>query len=331
MTVGSLSWVGSAVAAHLSQVYHMAGGMPASTLGDMLEWAKDAARARPGFLRLPLLTCQAAGGDPTEAIPVAAAWHLFYCAAHLVDDVADHAELPIAPASAINAAFGLSFLGQFSLTTLGQSQIASERILTLVDLFNQAAIRVVEGQGIDLTWDAQDSTLEDYWRMIGAKAGEWFALACRAGALFGAQAHEIDIYGTFGYHLGVLIQLNDDLSALWKPRGPGDLATIDRTLPVVYGRLVAPTVTRERLVDLLPLVAVDTTALVELQSLLADLGAIHYLTLQAGHQYVLAREPILSLARPHPAHHELLTTLDSVFPAMAQGPWSTQSASLSKS
>lgn len=331
MTVGSLSWVGSAVAAHLTQVHHMAGGTSDSPLGEILEWAKDAARARPDFLRLPLLTCQAVGGDPTEAIPVAAAWHLFHCAAHLVDDVADHAELPLAPASAINAAFGLSFLGQLSLTTLGQSQVGAAHILTLVDLFNRSAIRVVDGQASDLTWDASTATLEDYWRMIGAKAGEWFALACRAGALFGAQPHEIDIYGTFGYHLGVLVQLNDDLSALWKPRGPGDLATIDRTLPVVYGLLAASAVTRQRLVDLLSLAAVEATALVELRSLLADVGAVHYLTLQAGHQYVLAREPILSLARPHPAHHQLLTTLDSVFPAMAQGPWSTQSASLSKS
>ncbi len=317
MTAASWNWVGSAVATHLTQVHHLAGGTSTSALGEILEWAKEAARTRPGYLRLPLLTCQAVGGDPTAAIPVAAAWHLFYCAAHLVDDVADHAPLPLPPSLTINAAFGLTFLAQLSLFTLGSNQARDERILKLADLFNHAAVRVVDGQAADLTWDLHKATLDDYWYMAGAKTGEWFALACRAGALFGAQPHEVDIYGTFGYHLGVLIQLNDDLNALWKPRDVGDLTTIDRTLAVVYGLMVAPPATRQRLVDLVPLAASGTN-LDEFRSLLADLGAVHYLTLQAGHHYVLARETLLSLARPHPAHDELLLILDSVFPMMAR-------------
>lgn len=313
MTVASLSWVGSAVATHLTQVHHTAGGSSTGSLAEILAWAKHAARTHPGYLRLPFLTCQAAGGDPTEAIPVAAAWHLFYCAAHLVDDVADHAALPLPPSQTINAAFGLTFLAQLSLATLGSNQAHAERVLKLMDLFNHAAVRVVEGQARDLAWDQQKATIDDYWHMVGDKTAEWFALACRAGALCGAQPDGIDIYGTFGYHLGVLIQLNDDLNALWQPRGPGDLTTIDRTLAVVYGLTVAPPPTHQRLLDLLPLAAVDT-ALEELRSLLDDLGAVHYLTLQAGYQYMLARDPILSLARPDPAHLELLTILDSVFP-----------------
>lgn len=320
MSVDALSWVGSAVAAHLDQVYHLAGGTPTPTLDKILEWAKDAARKRPGFLRLPLLACQAVGGDPIEAIPVVAAWHLFYCAAHLVDDVADQAELPLSPALTINAAFGLTFLAQLSLASLAQG----ERGLALVDLFNRAGLRVVGGQADDLTWNAQTATLEDYWPMIGAKAGEWFALACRAGALCGGQPPEIDNYATFGYHLGVLVQLNDDFGALWTPRGPGDLTTVARTLPVVYGLTVAPPATRQRILDLLALPALDGAALDDLRSLLADLGAVHYLTLQAGHQYILARAPILSLAHPHPAQRELLAILDRVFPALAQGPRSPQ-------
>lgn len=314
IALNSPDGVGNAVATHLAQVYAMAGDASSSGLGEIMEWASAAARARPTFLLLPLLSCQALGGDVATAVPVAAAWHLFFCAAHLVDDVADQAELPLPPAQTVNAAFGLTFLGQLSLAALGQPPAHREHALRLLDLFNRAAVRVVEGQAADLTWNSSTATLPDYWRMIGAKGGEWFALACRAGALCSSLTEEAERYGTFGYHLGILIQLNDDLNALWRPRGPGDLSTIDRTLPVVYGLTVAPPTARQRLEGLLPQVAGDAVALTELQSLLADLGALHFLTLQAARHHELAHASIQPALHPNPAQHALLAMLDDAFP-----------------
>lgn len=318
MAQDSWHWVGDAVAAHVSLVHQLAGGTPTGPLSEILEWAKQAARRRPGFLRLPLLTCQATGGEPVEAVPVAAAWHLFFCAAQLVDDVADQAEIPLSPSLTINAAFGLTFLGQLSLSTADHARSPAAHSLALLDLFNRAAVRVVEGQAADLAWDARTATLDDYWHMIGAKGGEWFALACRAGALCGFPPHDADRYGTFGYHLGVLIQLSDDLGALWRPRGRGDLATLDRTLPVVYGLTVGPPAMRDHLVEMLAQPALDDASLDTLRSVLADLGALHYLALQARHHAALARETILASPHAHLAHDDLLAIVDSVFPAVTR-------------
>jgi len=67
----------------------------------------------------------------------------------------------------------------------------------------------------------------------------------------------------------------------------------------------------------------DPVALGELQSVLADLGVLHYLTLQAGKQHHLAREALLSAARPAVAQYELLKLLDAVFPAVARERWTS--------
>ena len=321
---------GAAVAAHLTHVCRRACGAPADDLEPVLRWVSNCARAQPASLRLPLLTCEATGGDTAHTIPVAAAWQLLHCAAHLLDDVADEACPSLEPAQAVNAAVTLIFLAQVSLTTLRQSHIKPERVVALVAAFNTATARMALGQAADLAWDEQTATLDDYWRVAGAKTGEFFALACRAGAMLGKQPQaEVDIYATFGYHLGVLVQLGDDFRALWTPRGRGDLTTAGRTLPVVYALTVAPSETRTRLHTLLRCIPDDPVALCELQAALADpstgsgqaLGALHYLTVQAGRQHHLAREALLSLARPAVAQHELSRLLDAAFPAVAQERW----------
>lgn len=317
---------GEAVAAHLTRIYRRACPAPPDGLEAVLRWVSDCARAQPASLRLPLLTCEATGGDPAHAVPVAGAWHLLHSAAHLLDDVADEARLSLQPNQAVNGAVALIVLAQVSLTTLRQSQVEPERVVALVAAFNTATARMALGQAADLAWDEQTATLEDYWRVAEAKSGEFFGLACRAGAMLGMQPQtEVDIYATFGYHLGVLVQLGDDLRALWTPRGRGDLTTARRTLPVVYALTVASPEARARLHTLLRRAPDDPAALHELQAALADLGALHYLTLQAGKQHHLAREALLSAARPAVAQHELLKLLDAAFPAVARERWGSPS------
>jgi len=75
----------------------------------------DAAQAseQSGFplTLLPLLTCRAAGGDPRQALPVAAAWRSLHIAAKLLDDVEDGdvariSAAPTDPPRVINLATG---------------------------------------------------------------------------------------------------------------------------------------------------------------------------------------------------------------------------------
>jgi len=262
---------------------------------------------------LPLLICLGAGGDVAPVIPVVSAWHLLYCAAHLLDDVADGAPLPWEPAWAVNAAVTLIFLAQTSLTALRQHQIKAERILALVEMFNSASIRIALGQASDLACDTQPLTLNNYWRMAGAKSGECFALAGRAGAMMGnGEPNVIDTYAAFGYHLGLLVQLGDDLRALWQPRHRGDLATIARTLPFVYAQSTASSEMHTRLRALACRASDEPAALTELQSVLADMGALHYLALQAGWQRHLASQALCAAACSGAVRDQLSTLLDKM-------------------
>lgn len=311
------------VCAAIEEAWRADSDSPPSAL---LRWATDAARQSPQFLRLPLLTCEATGGDPAHAVPIAAAWHLLHCAAHLLDDVEDQAlEPPLDPARVINWATALTFAAQLPLLHPARWGLPAARVLALSQAFNAASLRICAAQDTDLAAGPKGNlSPDDYWRIAGTKGGEPLALACRAGAMLGTQPQtEVDIYATFGYHLGVLVQLGDDLHALWTPRGRGDLITAGRTLPVVYALTVASSEVRTLLLSLLRRAPDDPVALGELQSVLADLGVLHYLTLQAGKHHHLAREALLSAARPAVAQYELLKLLDAVFPAVARERWTS--------
>lgn len=335
MLQGPGETIGRAVSAHLTHILHQAAvGLQETQLTGVLDWVRASAVRTPVFLRLPLMTCEATGGDPAEAIPVATAWHLLHSAARLLDDVADNGSPAISlqtaegalhtaatstsePGRSANAAAALIFLAQLSLTDLAQNGLEPERIVELVALFNTATTRMAFGQATDLSWDATSRGLDDYWRMVGAKTGEFFSLACRAGALLGKPSQaDVNPYGVFGYHLGVLIQIGDDLRAIWQPARLDDLATAARTLPVVYGISVAPG-RAQRVLGMICDLQNDPSALSRLQSELADLGALHYAALQAGHHHRLAREGLLRSTRPSVAHQSLLELLDAAFPAVA--------------
>jgi geranylgeranyl diphosphate synthase type I len=306
----------SSVCVAIEETWHVeCASLPAA----LLRWVTDAACHSP-FLRLPLLTCEATGGDPAHAIPVAAAWHLLHCAAHLLDDVEDQAvEPPLDPARVVNWATALTFTAQLLLLRPARWGLPAGRALALSTAFNAASLRICAAQDADLAAGPEgDLSLDDYWRIAASKGGEPLSLACRAGAMLGTQPQtQVDIYATFGYHLGVLVQLGDDLRALWTPRGRGDLTTAGRALPVVYALSVASPEARAHLRSLLHRAPDDPAVLHELQAALADQGALHYLTLQAGKQHHLAREALLSPARPAVAQHELLRLLDAAFPAVA--------------
>ena len=152
-----------AVSGHLTHVYHQTAG-DFDGLEATLRWVRERVYAHPAFLRLSLLACEANSDDPASVIPVAAAWHLFHCAAHLLDSVADEAFPAQVPAGdgdsqpepiratasrVVNDAVTLLFLAQVSLTTLHRSRVDPRRVVSVVAAFNTAATRMALGQARD--------------------------------------------------------------------------------------------------------------------------------------------------------------------------------------
>ncbi len=327
-----------AVAAIITNVLTRSQLTQPTSLREVCAWVIAATQSNERFLCLPWLAYRATrrlpvvGGnhDPHWAAPVAAAWHLLHCAAKLLDDIEDGEEISrvfagLCPAEVINAATALIFTSQLCLTTLRDLGVDATRTLEIVTEFNTATSRMASGQAQDLALARGDvASLEHLREVQGAKSGEFFALICRTGAMLGdASDDEIAACATFGYNLGVLVQVGDDVRDLWRPRSPRDLATARCTLPVVFALSVVDTDARRRIERLLDHVSEDDSViedgnvLAELQRALAESGAAHYVTVQAGMYYLRARQALQSLPRPSETQHEMLQLLALVFPAIA--------------
>jgi geranylgeranyl pyrophosphate synthase len=251
------------------------------TLQRVLDTAQIAERLGFCYTALPLLTCQAAGGQPCQAIPVAAAWRALHIAAQLLDDVEDGdvASMSTAltdAAHVINLATGFIVVANNALLRLPPTLWRM-----LQNDFNHTILRMAGGQHADLNRHAL-LDIETYFQLMAAKSGSFFALAARAGAHC-ATSDQIQIakFEQFGYNVGILIQVTDDLADFRKPIGTGSLAAGRHTLPVVYALNVASPAERDRLMQLLAAVSVDKEAESQARQLLVALGAEVYLRAEA--------------------------------------------------
>ncbi len=259
------------------------------------------------LLLLPGLCCQAAGGKSKCAVGVAAAWTCLYTAAHILDDVEDgdiDEDIP----TATNVATGLILTAFRALCDEEQSQVLGRVLLETVRDFSAVILAMCGSQHADLA--EANPSLERCWKMVEAKSGSWFALPCRTGARLAETSEQIvECYSRFGYHLGILLQINDDLQGIWGPAGSAsDLQRGKRTVPIVYALTAAPPELRERLLQALHAASQDRALTGVAQNLLEETGARLYLSIQAQQHYRQA-EAALRAANPLAAPRDQLLEL----------------------
>lgn len=206
-------------------------------------------RLRP----LLLLRCVAAcGGDPRLAAPAAAAIELLHNFTLVHDDVQDesayrHHRETIwhrwGTAAAINVGDALYAVAHDALYALAESpaNLPAARVLSLARDFDRMALRIVEGQHLDLShegeWDGGEAR---YLEMIAGKTAAIMAFAARAGGMIaGADDVAIAACGEFGLNLGLAFQVRDDILGIWgaqavtgKPAAD-DIRRRKQSLPIV--------------------------------------------------------------------------------------------------
>ena len=267
------------------------------------------------WARLPGLCCQAAGGEAEWADDVTLAWLLFYAAADLMDSVQDQDEpdewwQEKGPGAALAAASGLYFSGSFALDQLYRRKETSQTAPGVITDFYHTFLTMTSGQYQDLI--AEAATLEDYWRRARAKSGAFFQLSCLAGArLASSDPAILDAYGEYGLHLGLLIQVMDDLDDIRQLHNivpTGLKAKIKRSLPFVYALEMNPDPTRERLVACLHSADQQQSAVDELVNLLDESNAALYVMAEIEQQRQLALAG-LERASPLPPYKDALVAL----------------------
>ncbi|MDP6824456.1 MAG: polyprenyl synthetase family protein [Dehalococcoidia bacterium] len=203
-------------------------------------------RLRP---TLCLLACEAVGGEPADALPVAVAIELAHNFSLIHDDIEDgdrtrHHRPTLwviwGEATAIVAGNNLLAIGDMAAHRLraagADTAVAAGHILT------ERYLSMMEGQYLDIAYEGRtDVTVDEYLAMIERKTGALIEGAVELGALVGAggSGDVVDGLRAVGDDLGRIFQIRDDVLGIWggpalgKPIG-ADITRKKNSLPVVH-------------------------------------------------------------------------------------------------
>jgi len=271
---------------------------------------------------LPGLCCQATGGVFDDADPVAYAWLTFYIAAQLMDSVEDRDEPHpwwenIGVSGALNAATGLFFCANLLLDKLNEKNVDPIKIAQITQLFSRQLFVMCNGQHLDLT--IKKKSLLDYWKIAAQKSGGFFALACFSGATLGnIPPGGLVSYNSFGQHLGLLIQILDDLedwhAILNHLEDKPGIDQIAKTLPIIYAQEVLPENELKILNVLISEISIDDRRLDDLIEMVNNSGATVYILTEMQKQYELANQALNATGGEKVATGLLHHLLDSLYP-----------------
>jgi geranylgeranyl diphosphate synthase type II len=171
-------------------------------------------RLRPALV---LMATDLFGGDINLALAPALAVELFHNFTLMHDDIMDKAPLrrgkPTVHAKWNESVAILSGDVMFVKAYKMMIQVKPEILSPVLDIFNQTAVGVCEGQQIDMNFENRDEvSIAEYLEMIRLKTAVLLAGALKIGALIGeASEKDAQYLYDFGENLGIAFQLQDDI------------------------------------------------------------------------------------------------------------------------
>ena len=289
----------------------------AHMIGYHMGW-KDQGHPRGKRLRpmLTLLICAGIGANWEKALPAASAVEWVHNFSLVHDDIQDQSETRRGRltlwkrwglAQALNtgdAIFALSRMATYQLVMVGNSY---ETALDVQHILDHACLQLTQGQHLDLAYETKENvSISDYLKMIDGKTSALLSAASAIGAhIAGAPNSTIESYRSFGHHLGLAFQIEDDILGIWgetnltgKPAGD-DLLRRKKTLPTLYGLENSTTFSH------LFLQETDDVDLGKLIAALDEVGAGKYARSMAQHHIDLALAALKEAAPIDPAGGEL--------------------------
>ena len=251
---------------------------------------------KPRHWQLPILACQAVGGDTDLAVPGMAALACLHISIMLIDDMLDedprgeHHRLGKAVTANLAAAFmatGLAAIAQSPSTK--EKKISSLR--NLIEMFHLTAY----GQHLDIKNPADEAS---YWLLVNTKSSPFFGSAMYLGAILGGTSHEIAAQiKQFGQLYGIMIQIHDDLNDVLAVPANSDWVLGRTPLPILYAQIVQHP-DQERFMELRQTIT-EPGSLRVAQTILIRCGAISYSIDQLLKHYHAARSLLNSIPVIH--------------------------------
>ena len=197
-----------------------------------------------------------------DAWDMAIALELFHNFTLIHDDIMDKAPLRRGKPT-VHAQYGSStaILAGDVMMVVGYdyiSRIRSPHIRRILQLYNQTAMKVCEGQQLDMDFESRDEvTMEEYLRMIELKTSVLLAGSLQIGAILGgAGLGNQDAIYRFGRNLGLAFQVQDDYldcygdaSKFGKQVG-GDIVAGKKTFLLIKALEMADAVQRREIEEL---------------------------------------------------------------------------------
>lgn len=171
-------------------------------------------RMRPALL---LMACDLFGGDVESALPPALAIEVFHNFTLMHDDIMDNAPIRRGRAT-VHEKWdrNVAILSGDVMLIEGYKlmmQVRNDILRQVLDIFNDTAVGVCEGQQLDMTFESSnDISIKEYINMIRLKTAVVLGGALKIGALIGnADTKDADLLCEFGEQIGIAFQLQDDI------------------------------------------------------------------------------------------------------------------------
>ena len=279
-------------------------------------------RIRPA---LTLLGCNLFSENISFAIYPALAIELFHNFTLIHDDIMDNANLRRGKQT-IHSKWNnnVAILSGDAMCIMAYELLGKcegKFIKEILEVFNASALRVCEGQQLDMNFETRQTVSEkEYLKMIELKTSELFAACLEIGAITGGANNEnSELLYRFGINLGLAFQLQDDLldvfgdeSALGKEIGK-DIVSNKKTYLLVKALEIAKGTQREILNKWIAASNyIPKEKISAVQNIYINLG-IKEITINAiGNYYSKALKCLNKITISDDRKHELMSFLDSL-------------------
>ncbi len=241
---------------------------------------------------LALLSCGAVGGEYSKAVEPASVLELFHNFTLIHDDIEDDSrfrrgEPTLHIAHGIPMALNCSdALYTLLWKLLVNMDMEPSKLVELQKLYAASFKRVVDGQGVELSWIKEgrfDISEQEYLDMIKGKTSALAGLACEAGALIGGgSSKERKALRDYGEKAGKAFQIQDDVLNVrgdfekYQKEIGGDISEGKRTLMVVHCLSKANAEDKKRLKSILSSHSKEPDDISAAMSLLERYSSVDY-------------------------------------------------------
>ncbi len=212
-------------------------------------------RLRPVLM---LMSCDLFKGDYRNALDASLAIEMFHNFSLVHDDIMDNASLRRGKAT-VHEKWNLNtgiLSGDAMLVLSNQLFESYDDVVykKLMKLFNDTALKVCEGQQLDIDFETRsDVSIPEYLKMIAFKTAVLVAASLKMGALIAnASTDEAQKVYDYGVNLGIAFQLQDDFLDVFGQddfgkKHAGDIIENKKTWMYLKTLSLANTTDRERL------------------------------------------------------------------------------------